>query len=71
MGERSWNRNYSINRTVYEEKREYMGLLFWPFMIASITFSFIALGLKKAVISCDFFYTYNPIIALLGYDTTI
>ncbi len=32
-----------------------MGLLFWPFMIASIVFSFIALGSKKAkflVISC-------------------
>lgn len=25
-----------------------MGLLFWPFMIASIVFSFIALGSKKA-----------------------
>ncbi|MCQ6277534.1 hypothetical protein JMM81_21990 [Bacillus sp. V3B] len=32
-----------------------MALLFWPFMIASIIFSFIALGSKKAkflVISC-------------------
>jgi hypothetical protein len=43
-----------------------MGLLFWPFMIASIVFSFIALGSKKPKFLVISFLLITPLSLYLA-----